>query len=598
MKPDDDNLVRESYIRLNIRDVLSQGHKPEKVLVVCGAFHSSALTDALPPMTEKEFKALPRAKCSLTLMPYSYYRLSSQSGYGAGNHAPSYFQRLYDDRLADQVDRLPAVFMTELCHALRKTGQIRSAAEVIEAVRLAHTLAAMSDSPAPCLRDLRDAALTCLGRGELEVVRPALQPLEVGSEVGKLPKGVSRTAMQDDFYLRLEELDLLKYQNGEYKKYCDSWNRTRRPDQKAKDPEELEIDLREERRASTEKTALRGLNQSTFLHRLQILGIEFGEKKKVAQQLGTWKELWRLLWTPECEIQVVENGLIADSIETASAIRLSQRLAECTQIDPAAKIIEDSVVCRLADALENARRRLQAMAVEETSFVQLAGAIASLAHVVHYGSVRKFDPDPLKPLLSQLFLRSSFALRDACNCDAAAAREQIEPAIIKLSDVAENLSELVDAVRWNRELDVVVTNDSLNPYLSGFVLGMILRRTSEETLAREVNRRLSRGVPPDLAGAWFEGLLKCNPDDLLSRLSVWRQIDGFVQGLDDEEFRRTLVPLRRAFGSFDARQVQRVVHNLIEISDVGARDLQKNVDVKLSDEEAKKLQEELGDLGI
>jgi hypothetical protein len=71
-----------------------------------------------------------------------------------------------------------------------------------------------------------------------------------------------------------------------------------------------------------------------------------------------------------------------------------------------------------------------------------------------------------------------------------------------------------------------------------------------------------------------------------------------VQSLDDQEFRHTLVPLRRAFGSFDARQVQRVVHNLIEISDVGARELQKNVDVKLSDEEAKKLQEELGDLGI
>jgi len=578
MKPDDDNLVREAHMRLCIHNVLDQGHKAEKVLIVCGAFHSPALTAALPPMTDKEYKALPRAKSSLTLMPYSYYRLSSQSGYGAGNHAPSYFQRLYDDRLSGHPERLPAYFMTELCHALRKSGQMRSAAEVIEAVRLAHTLAAMSDSPAPCLRDLRDAALTCLGRGELEVIRPALQPLEIGHEVGQLPKGVSRTAIQDDFYLTTENLALEKYL--------------------ADKDETLTLDLREDRHARTEETAYRDLNRSTFFHRLLTLDIHFADKQRSKQEGATWKEIWKLRWRPDNEIQLAEGSLLGDSVEMAAAVRLSQRLAECQQIDAAAKIVEDSVVCRLADALENARRRLQAMAVAETSFVQLAGAIASLANVVRYGSVRKFDPDPLKPLLSQLFLRSCFALRDACHCDDAAAREQIQPAIIKLSDVAENLSELVDGARWNRELDVIATTDSLNPYLSGFVLGMVLRRTSEETLAREVSRRLSRGVPPDLGGAWFEGLLKCNPEDLLSRLSVWRQIDSYVQGLDDQEFRHALVPLRRAFGSFEPRQVQRIVHNLIEISDTGARELQKNVDVKLSDEEAKKLQEELGDLGI
>ena len=72
MKEDDENLVRETYMRRCIREVLDIGHKPEKVLVVCGAFHAPVLTADLPAMTDKEVKSLPRVDSSLTLMPYSY----------------------------------------------------------------------------------------------------------------------------------------------------------------------------------------------------------------------------------------------------------------------------------------------------------------------------------------------------------------------------------------------------------------------------------------------------------------------------------------------------------------------------------------------
>src|SRR5438270_660350 len=72
----DENLIRESYMRRCVREVLAQGHKPERVVVVCGAFHAPALTHDLPPMSDKELKALPQVATRLTLMPYSYARLS------------------------------------------------------------------------------------------------------------------------------------------------------------------------------------------------------------------------------------------------------------------------------------------------------------------------------------------------------------------------------------------------------------------------------------------------------------------------------------------------------------------------------------------
>ena len=71
-----------------------------------------------------------------------------------------------------------------------------------------------------------------------------------------------------------------------------------------------------------------------------------------------------------------------------------------------------------------------------------------------------------------------------------------------------------------------------------------------------------------------------------------------MQAFDEEAFRKALVPLRRAFGDFAPGQVRRVVSNLVEISQERAEELKASVDVKLSDEEAQKLQEQLGDLGL
>ena len=121
---------------------------------------------------------------------------------------------------------------------------------------------------------------------------------------------------------------------------------------------------------------------------------------------------------------------------------------------------------------------------------------------------------------------------------------------MQLHDVSRENPELVDATRWNAELDAIATLDNLNAYLSGYVLSLTLPRVSEETLAREVSRRLSAGVPPDIGAAWFEGLVSYNREALFSRLALWRQLDEYVQAMDEGAFKMALVPFRRAFGGF------------------------------------------------
>ena len=137
-----ETVVREAYMKRVITQAIASGISPEKIFCVCGSFHVAGLEEN-QPMAEEEENALPRADCCATLMPYSYYRLSSRSGYGAGNRAPAYFELLWDALNGAGVGEGAYLYLTRLAAAHRKAGNLVSSAEVIEAVRLADTLASM-----------------------------------------------------------------------------------------------------------------------------------------------------------------------------------------------------------------------------------------------------------------------------------------------------------------------------------------------------------------------------------------------------------------------------------------------------------------------
>src|SRR5581483_5274312 len=150
-----ENLVREAYMRRKIQQAIAEGIKPEQIVVVTGAFHASVLGPEHPPMSDEELAKLRRRDSKMTLMPYSFFKLSSQSGYGAGNHAPAYFEMVWNGFNENRASALPTLFLTNVVRELRASGTFRSTAEVIEGVRLAAAMADMKNS-LPTLRDLQD----------------------------------------------------------------------------------------------------------------------------------------------------------------------------------------------------------------------------------------------------------------------------------------------------------------------------------------------------------------------------------------------------------------------------------------------------------
>jgi hypothetical protein len=567
-----ENLVREAFMRRKIEAAIRKGFDPKKIVAVVGAFHAPVLTGEFPAMTDEELASLRRRSSKFTLMPYSYFKLSSQSGYGAGNQAPAYFELMWDAIEQGNLTGLPSQYLSLVARHMREAGTHRSTAEVIEGVRLANTLSAMKDGLAPTLTDLRDAAVTLIGHGELSAVKEAIARVEVGTAIGELPKGVSRTSIQADFERELSRLKLEKYKTAV--------------------KQELSLDLRENRQAKSAESAFLDLNRSSFFHRLRVLGISFVMPIRTSQQSSTWAEKWHLQWSPESEIQLIEAVLLGETVELAAAYKFKTALDSCESIGQAAEVVHDACQCGMMKSMDAARKRLQELAATSSEMIAIAHAAHVLGLIVRYGDVRKFDPEPLMPLVEELFVEGALALHAAAGCDNEAAMKMLV-AIDEMNQLALEHADRVDEPLWIERLRRLSDADDRNPVLSGYACAILLERglLANEQLIREVSRRLSPGVPADLGAGWFEGLSKRNRYALLARQVLWTQLADYISSLDDEHFRRSLVFLRRAFGGFTAREKRQIAENLAEHWGISADAASEVIETELTETEEKTLKD-------
>ena len=565
------NLIREAYMKREIAKACTE-FKPEEIVVIVGAYHLLGIQNSLPAMTDDELKKLPKATAQLTLMPYSYLRLSSRTGYGAGNMAPYYFELMWRAMQTNTMDKLAATYLTKIAKILRDQGQNASSASVIEAVRLANVLSAMKGGTYPVLEDLHDAVVTCFGGGGLSSVAEAINKVDIGIAIGALPEGVSQTPVQEDMNQELKRLKLTNY--------------------KSAIAQDLSLDLRENLKVKTKEAAFIDLNRSTFLHRLEVLGIHFATQQRVQQDKASWAEKWVLQWSPEVEIEIVEANLKGETLEIAAAFILKEQLSEATDLSVVAKIIRQACECQLTHIFGNALSTLQSLLVDSNNFAETAFAAHELSMLIQYGDLRQFNLEPLKPILQQRFVRASLLLIDASSCDDKASKPIVD-AMNTMEFISEQQYELVDTETWQKELTHLAWRDDVNTKLSGVAFAILLEHNlaTEEECAREVSRRLSAGVPADLGASWFEGFSGRNRYALLSRTIIWQELDNYVRQLDEEQFMRSVVFLRRAFADFEPNQKNSIAELLGDLWGTGKEATAELLQEVLTEEESTKLDE-------
>lgn len=565
------NMVRESFMKRCIADALSEGFDESEIVAVVGAYHVSGLRSDITPMTDDEIKTLPHNSVNITLMPYSYYRLSSQSGYGAGNRAPAYFEMMWQCINAGDFDKLASLYLSSLGDITRRDGNYNSTASVIEAVRLCHGLVSIAGGQYPALADLHDSAVCLLGDGSIDTVAEAMARMDVGTAIGSLPEGVSQTPVQEDMNRLIKTLKLEKYRSVV--------------------AQDLVLDLRENRSVKSREAAFIDLSRSIFFNRLQLLGINFARYVTTSSS-SSWSEKWILQWAPEVEIEIVEANLNGETIENAAAFVLKEKLDNAQLIGEVASLMRTAFICRLLSEVPNGLMRLQTLCVEGTDFIQIASACHEISLIIQYRDVRAIDTTPLILVLSQLFLRGCLVMFDSAIVDDDNADNFIA-AIDWMHTVSQEQFEHIDDELWITKVRDLCDSDSRNAKVSGASAALLMERNliSDEDLGAEVSRRLSAGMPGDLAAMWFEGLCSRNRHVLLSRMSIWNQLDSYLDTLDSEDFRRSLVYLRRAFGTFSPREKNAIIDILADLWKLDAASVGEVLSGELTQEEEKKLDE-------
>lgn len=540
------NEIREAYMRKVISEAVKEGIATEKIAVITGAFHTGGIQeDGNSKEAEELLQNLPEISSKATLMPYSYYRLSSRSGYGAGSKAPGYYEILWKNRLAGKQENSSAEYLTSLAKFQREKGYGTSSAEVIEALRLTKVLAGLRNGKGASLEDLRDAAITCMGHGSFGEISMACADTEIGTKIGKLPEGTVCTSLQEDFKRQLKELKMEKYFSAVL--------------------EELELDLRENLRVKSEKSAFLDLNRSFFLQRMKVLGIHFCKQLERKQDNATWAELWALQWNPEVEIEIVEASLKGDTILQAAEFELRKQLAESDNLPKTAKILSEAFLCGIPNVVHTAVYAVQNMATNCTGVREIGVTIGTLSDIIRFGNIRRLETDALIPLMETLFLRFCLEIGNEVVCDKSASDEITHG--MELVNSACLSHEFLKEENWIQLLLDLADRDFINMRISGFATAILVERgkMSNETLAELISRRLSKGTPAAEGAGWFEGLAMKNRRSLISRFSLWEKLFEYVSELDEEEFKAALVCLRRTFGVFTPSEKTDIAENIGEI---------------------------------
>jgi hypothetical protein len=507
---------REAYMRREIRKTLQQGH--ENIVVVCGAWHAPALRleDHAVKSDDALLKGLKRRKTSATWIPWTTARLSYRSGYGAGIASPGYYEYLWSCPEGSVASR----WLSLVARLLRSEDLDAPPANVVEAARVADTLAAIRDLPAPGLDELREAALATLCGGEAERLALIRDRLEIGEKLGDVPAETPTVPLQRDLEGLQKRLRL----------------------KPTAEERHLDLDLRE----------VSGRARSELLHRLRLLGVGWGEPHAVSGKRGTFHEVWTLQWRPELSLALIEANVWGNTVEAASASRVRE-LAETADLPRLSALLDAAILARLP---ESAVGHLLGRVRDNAASADVRGlmdALPPLARVARYGDVRGTAAASVLPVIDVLFERALVSLPGACtSLDDDAAREMAES--IAAGEECVNLLDRSGMYeKWRTVLGPLAENESVNALIRGWCCRLLLEAGSldEEELQRLAGLSLSPAAPATEAAAWVEGVLRGSGLVLLHQTGLWMALDGWLTGLDPETFTSLLPLVRRAFSDFE-----------------------------------------------
>jgi hypothetical protein len=506
---------REAYMRATLRKALKEGF--ERIAVVCGAWHVPALEAPLPPATHDQrlLKGLPKRRVACTWVPWTHGRLATASGYGAGVTSPGWYHHLFT-----APDQITARWLGKVARVLRAEDLPVSSAHVIEAVRLAETLAALRERPLAGLSEVTEATRAVMCGGNDVLLDLVTREAVVGELLGAVPAETPQAPVAADLAAQARRLRLKR----------DAAERI------------VELDLRKPN----------DLEKSRLLHRLRILGIDWGvPTADERRNQGTFRETWTLSWDPGLEVELVAAGAHGTTVVGAATTKMLKVADDSSRLAEVTAALERSLLADLAEALPALLQGVDTRAAKDADVGHLMAALPALARSARYGDVRGSSAAGLGLVAGRMVSRVCAGLgRTVHGLDPEAAGS-----VLELIDGVQDATALLDeAVRdeWLATLEGLSGRSSVPPLIAGRLTRLMLdtSRLEAAEVALRLGRALSPGTPTADAAGYVEGFLAGGGLLLVHDERLLALVDSWLAAIPDDAFLEALPLLRRTFGTF------------------------------------------------
>jgi hypothetical protein len=483
--------------------------------VICGAWHAPVLTNMPKQKEDNELlKGLPKVKVECTWIPWTYNRLGYYTGYGAGISSPGWYEHIWKHPKDDGT-----LWMANVAKLFREKQMDTSVAHVIEAVRLAESLASIRQLHKPGLEELNEATLSVLCNGESIMLSLVNRELIISDKIGEVPDDIPRPPLQVDIEKTQKRLRLSA--TADWKDYI--------------------LDLRKEM----------DLERSIFLHRLHLLNIKWGEQSQVSGK-GTFKEQWRLQWDPAFSIDIIEKGTYGNTVGEASSQYVTEQANKATALSEVCALLEKCIPAELPQAIEVLIRQINNLAAASGDVIQLMEVIPNLVNVTRYGNVRKTDADLVLSIVESMIIRICISLPAACTGIDEEAAEHLSELFFKMNDAVNLLQQNELTQQWQQTLFAISGSKNSSPVLAGYATRLLAdyKLIAGDELVRIFYFAMSSSAAPGVVAAWLEGFLKGSGTLLLLDNDLWAIINNWVKQLEEEIFKQVLPLLRRTFSNF------------------------------------------------
>nr|WP_295868016.1 DUF5682 family protein [uncultured Chitinophaga sp.] len=507
--------LREAWMRKMIRQAEKEMYT--RIAVICGAWHAPALKNMPTQKADNDLlKGLPKVKIDCTWIPWTYSRLSYESGYGAGVPSPGWYQHIWDHP-ADDGTR----WMALVAKLFREQQKDTSVAHVLEAVRLANALASLRQYSRPGLEELNEATLSVLCNGEDVLMQLIRDELIVSNRIGQVPSDIPKPPLQADIERLQKKLRLP--QTADFKDYV--------------------LDLRKDT----------DLERSIFLHRLELLGIRWGDRQQTSGK-GTFKEQWRLQWDPSFSVDIIEKGSWGNTVLEAVTQYILDVSAKTATLREVCQMLESALPAELPKVVDALILRINNLAAAAGDVLQLLEVVPSLVNITRYGNVRKTDADLVMNIVESMISRVCISLPAACTAVGEDAALELLEQFQAMNDAINLLQHADLTTAWTGTLQAISANSQSAPVIAGYASRLLFdfKILNSETLFNRFSIAMSVANAPAVAAAWLEGFLKGSGTLLLLDDTLWQMVCSWVGQLENDIFMQILPLLRRTFSNFTA----------------------------------------------